>query len=102
MKARRDRGSVRSQVYSDESWSAFAVGFGLTLQRLRVERGLSQDEMAVLSGVSRNTYQKYEKGRGGPDASANPTLRVLLALAQVLQVGIEDLLPPERPDRLLR
>ncbi|MDD6390265.1 MAG: helix-turn-helix transcriptional regulator [Anaerovoracaceae bacterium] len=37
------------------------------LIRLRKERGYSQEEIAGLTGVSRQTYAKWEKGQTVPD-----------------------------------
>ncbi|MCE0508978.1 helix-turn-helix transcriptional regulator [Microbacterium sp. KKR3/1] len=54
--------------------------------------------MAYRAGLTRYTYQKYEKGESRPGYSANPTLRTLLALAQVLGVGLVDLIPGDPPD----
>jgi len=60
------------------------------LRRLREERGLSQQQMAELSGVPRPTWASLESG------SANPTLAVLSKVAAALQVSIEELIGPPR------
>jgi transcriptional regulator with XRE-family HTH domain len=60
------------------------------LKRLREERGLSQQQMATLSGVPRPTWASLESG------SANPTLAVLSKVAGALQVSIEELIGPPR------
>lgn len=60
------------------------------LRRLREERGLSQQQMAGLSGVPRPTWASLESG------SANPTLAVLSKVAAALQVSIEELIGPPR------
>lgn len=76
----------------------YARALGLELQRLRLERGLSQERLAHTAGISSYTYQKYEKGESKPGAPMNPRLFTLLALAQVLEISIEELLPSDLPD----
>jgi transcriptional regulator with XRE-family HTH domain len=55
--------------------------FGGTIAELRTERGISQDELARLAGVSRNYITKLENG----DAT-NPSARIIIFLANALQV----------------
>ena len=76
----------------------FSRELGIILQRLRIERGLSQERLAHLAGISTYTYQKFEKGESKPGTPMNPRLFTLIALAQVLDVSIERLLPAELPD----
>jgi transcriptional regulator with XRE-family HTH domain len=59
-------------------------------RRLREERGLSQQQMAKLSGIPRPTWASLESG------SANPTLAVLSKAARALQISIEELIGPPR------
>ncbi|RLP75632.1 XRE family transcriptional regulator [Mycetocola tolaasinivorans] len=80
------------------SWSQYANSLGASLRELRISRGLSQEEVAVAAGISRYTYQKFEKGESRPGTSANPSLQNVLALCQVLGVPIERLLPSPPPD----
>ena len=82
----------------DPTKAEFSRALGLTLQRLRVERGLSQERLAHMAGISGYTYQKFEKGESKPGTPMNPRLFTLLSLAQVLGVSIEDLVPAEWPD----
>ena len=64
------------------------------MQRLREARGLSQERVAYDSGMSRYTYQKFEKGESMPGTPANPSLRNVMAIARpARQVGS----PPSRP-----
>lgn len=69
-----------------------AAHLAANLRRLRGERGLSQQQMAKLSGVPRPTWASLESG------SANPTLAVLSRVAAALQVSIEELVGPPRTD----
>ena len=59
-------------------------------RRLREARGLSQQQMASLSGIPRPTWASLESG------AANPTLAVLSRAAAALQVSIEELIGPPR------
>jgi transcriptional regulator with XRE-family HTH domain len=56
------------------------------LARLRVARGLSQAEMAELTGIPEGTYWKLERGR-----YPNPRIRHLVNCAIVLDVSLEEL-----------
>jgi transcriptional regulator with XRE-family HTH domain len=60
------------------------------VRRLRESRGLSQQQMARLSGIPRPTWASLEAG------GANPTLAVLTRAASALQVSIEELIGPPR------
>jgi len=60
------------------------------VRRLREARGLSQQQMAALSGIPRPTWASLESG------GANPTLAVLSRAAAALQVSIEELIGAPR------
>jgi transcriptional regulator with XRE-family HTH domain len=83
-------------------WEAFAIELGHNLQRARLARGLSQEQVAYRARLSRFTYQKYENGLSRPGQTANPTLRSLLAIAQVLDTTLVSLLPADPPDLTAR
>ena len=72
---------------------------GLRLQQLRIDRGLSQTEMANRSGMSRTHYQRLEHGRGGTrgEQPSNPRLASLIGIADVLGVT-----PAELVETLLK
>jgi transcriptional regulator with XRE-family HTH domain len=63
---------------------------GRNIRELRGARGLTQQQMAKLSGMPRATWQHLESG------SANPTLSVLHKVALALQVSVEELISPPR------
>lgn len=71
---------------------------GLLLHRARVDRGLSQEAVAFRAGLTRYTYQRYERGISQSGEAANPTLRSLVALAQVFDMPLQELLPSSFPD----
>jgi transcriptional regulator with XRE-family HTH domain len=80
------------------TWDAFARNLGVTLARAREAKGLSQERVAHLAGISAYTYQKFEKGESRPGTPMNPQLKTLLALCQVLDISAVDLLLDPLPD----
>ncbi|PAU68884.1 XRE family transcriptional regulator [Bifidobacterium criceti] len=68
------------------------------MQRFRTRKNLSQERVANDAGLSRNTYQKFEKGESMPGTPANPSLRNVMAIAQVLGVTLDELVPTPWPD----
>lgn len=88
---------MTSSEADSQEWQLFATKLGHNLQRLRLARGLSQEQVAYRARLSRYTYQKYESGHSRPGTAANPTIRSVIALSQVLGVALEELLP-ELPD----
>jgi len=77
----------------DQVWHAYVRELGAKLYRFRVERGLSQEKLAVLAGISSFTYRKLEKGESNPGTDANPRLRTLVSIAKVLEIDVKELLP---------
>ena len=78
-------------------WAAFVRDLGTNIQRLRIARKLSQEQVAYAAGLSRYTFQKFEKGESMPGTPANPSLHNIMAIAQVLEVGLDELLPRKWP-----
>lgn len=93
---------MRSPSSLTPDWDAYARDIGTNIQRHRVARGYSQDRVAYEANLSRYTYQKLEKGESRPGTPANPRLMTLLAIAQVLKVDLDDLLPSPTPDLTAR
>ncbi|WP_202814843.1 helix-turn-helix domain-containing protein [Microbacterium algeriense] len=83
-------------------WESFAVALGRNLQRARLAKDMSQEAVAYRVGLTRYTYQAYERGRSQSLSPMNPTLRVVIALSQVLDVPVGDLLPEHAPDVTVR
>lgn len=83
---------------SSDAWDTYARALGTNLHRARVAKGLSQEWLAHEAGIAAFTYQKMEKGESNPGKPANPTLRVLMSLAAVLDVDLVDLLPSGNPE----
>ncbi len=67
------------------------------LKAIRETRGLSQEQIAKSASIPRATWTNLESG------SANPTLAVLVKVANALEVRLDELLaPPRQTARLLR
>ena len=75
-----------------DAWESYARELGSRLHRARVARGLSQERLASAAGVTAFTYRKLEKGESNPGTPANPRLRTLVALAEVLEISLAELL----------
>jgi len=81
-----------------EEWASFVRDLGIELNRRRTSAGLSQERVAHAAGLTRGYYQQLERGSSRSGRIANPTIQTLIALAQVLNSRVEDLLPPDPPD----
>lgn len=62
------------------------------IKDLREARGLTQQQLADMSGIPRPTWANLESG------SANPTLSVLVKVASTLHVPIEELIAKPRAE----
>jgi transcriptional regulator with XRE-family HTH domain len=67
-----------------------AANLADNLRALREVRGLSQQQMAKIAGVPRPTWAHLESGAG------NPTVAILVRVADALQVRVEELIGPPR------
>ena len=90
--------SQAGEVATQRSKDEFSREMGVRLQRLRIERGLSQERLAHMAGIASYTYQKFEKGESKPGTPMNPRLFTLMSLAEVLQVPLTELVPEDWPD----
>lgn len=79
-------------------WARFARELGTSIQKHRLDAGLSQEHVAYGAGLSRYTFQKFEKGESMPGTPANPSLRNIMAIAQILDVTLDELVPGGWPD----
>src|SRR6185369_12642402 len=73
-----------------EARDGTAAHLGRNIQTLREARGRTQQQIARVAGIPRATWANLESG------VANPTLAVLVAVAQALQVRLEELIEPPR------
>jgi transcriptional regulator with XRE-family HTH domain len=65
---------------------------GATLQRLRLNRGLTLEDLSRVAGVSKSMLSQIEREK------ANPTIAVAWRLANALGIGIAELLATETKD----
>lgn len=65
---------------------------GATLQRLRLERGLTLEDLSRIAGVSKSMLSQIEREK------ANPTIAITWRLSNALGVGIGELLASEPRD----
>ena len=79
-----DEGAASGQLVPDES-------FGLRLQRLRKERGLTQAQVAAELGVSKPTVWAWEQGRARPVESRIDTLAKVLGVDRASLLAGPDL-----------
>ena len=69
--------------------------FNQNLIRLRKERGLTQQKLAVLSGISQRMIAYYES-----DELVNPPMEKIGAIAKALNVNFEDLVGSNKPSQI--
>lgn len=67
--------------------------FGRSVRSLRKQRGLSQEDLAEVCGLSRNYISDIERG------VRNPGLLVMVALAKALKVPLRELVEEIEPKR---
>ncbi|WP_366915384.1 helix-turn-helix domain-containing protein [Bifidobacterium crudilactis] len=80
------------------TWENYIKTVGLNIQRERINRNMSQEQLAYSAGISRFSYQQLEKGESRPHSPANPALRNIMAISQILEVPLDALLPADWPD----
>lgn len=61
-----------------------------TLKELRSKKGATQDDMATLLNIKRQTYSAYERGVSLPDVTA------LIKIAEYFNVSVDDLLETKK------
>ncbi len=78
-----------------EKYDYVINAFGDRVRRLREESGYSQERFAFEAGIDRSYYGRIER------SEANPTLRQIAAIADVLRIPIASLFEnqPKRPTR---
>lgn len=64
------------------------IEFANRLQKLRKEKGYSQDQLAEALGVSRQSISKWERAEASPDSDN------LIALAKLYNMSLDDLISP--------
>lgn len=64
------------------------IEFANRLQKLRKEKGYSQDQLAEALGVSRQSISKWERAEASPDSDN------LIALAKLYNISLDELISP--------
>ena len=64
----------------------------IKLKSVRLEKGLTQEELASKVGVSRQTINYIERGK------YKPTILLALKISRVLEVKVEDIFQLEEGD----
>lgn len=73
-------------------WISYGSRLGLNLYELRKMRGLTQERLAELAGVTRNVISNIERNENN-DKSGDPVLSTIYMLARALHVPPAALLP---------
>ncbi|WP_370562914.1 helix-turn-helix domain-containing protein [Dermacoccus sp. PAMC28757] len=84
MPARRDLADEARQL----RWQHTRLVVGSNIRRLRLSRGLTQEALALESGLSRNQLIEVEHGRRGL------MFERLVDLADVLEAGVDEFFRP--------
>src|SRR2546428_14173648 len=67
-----------------------ATNLGNNVRQLREARRMSQEQISQLAGIPRPTWSNLESG------SSNPTLTVLVKVANAMQAPLDELIGLER------
>lgn len=76
-----------SRLYERREMKDLAIKFGERIRQKRIQIGISQDKLALLSEIDRSYVGRIERGE------VNVTLEKAYCLARVLGCDIRDLLP---------
>lgn len=76
---------------TDKLQKEFLIKLGNKIREIRLEKGLSQSEVANLCGKERQSYQRVESG------NINATVWYLQHIASALKVEVKDLLNTDLP-----
>ena len=60
--------------------------FAQRLETLRIQKGLTQEELAKLINISQPSYNAYERGKNKPSKNTQ------IQLAKVLKVSVDELM----------
>ncbi len=74
------------------SYELFVGKLAARFKELREDTGLSQERIAYSAFLSPFTYLKFEHGESNPGTPMNPQLHTLLALADVFDMSVLEML----------
>ncbi|WIM71443.1 helix-turn-helix domain-containing protein [Corynebacterium suedekumii] len=75
------------------SWPSYGHRLGANLRDLREMRGLTQEQLAEMVGMARNTISNIERNENNNGSPADPRLSTIYRLAAALDVPPAVLLP---------
>lgn len=75
---------------------------GNTIRSLRLRKGLSQEQVAHQADITVGSYGCIERGIAPSGQAANPTLRTLLLVFEVLQISAHMTSDSSTDDKLRR
>jgi DNA-binding XRE family transcriptional regulator len=84
-----ERKNHRKLVFDKEGIEAFAI----QLKKIRLEKGLSQNQLAFEAGLSLSQVARIETAR------INPTLSTVIILARTLDITLPELFDFELPTK---
>lgn len=76
-----------------DSWPSYGLRLGRNLHELRLIRGLTQEQLATLSGIARNSISNIERNLNNGGKAPDPRLTTIYQLARALDVPPAVLLP---------
>lgn len=74
-------------------WLSHGLRLGRNLRELRRMRGLTQDQLAALTGLTRNTISNIERNLGNSGTAGDPRMSTVYRLARALDIPPAVLLP---------
>ena len=86
----KEQKQARARIKTQSN--AFCVALGAHIARVRVQCGMSQDRVALETGLSRAGLSRIEAGKVDPQAST------LERIAEVLQISLADLISVKKRD----
>ena len=74
-------------MLAEYCWHVKVFMLAENIKRYRIEKGLSQEQLAQKAGITYSTLAKLESG-----ANQNPTVKTLQQVARALDVTLDDLM----------
>ena len=85
--------SEKSEILPDAKWASYGYSLSARLKSVRTMRGVSQQRLADLSGLSRSQVSNLERNHNNSRRSNDPNLSTIYRLAYALRVPPVLLLP---------
>ncbi len=82
-----------STLQFQNEWPRYGYTLAVNLRELRLARGLTQEKLAHLAGMSRSAISNLERNESNQARSADPAMSTIYRLSAALQVAPSDLLP---------